>query len=149
MTHFLAAHLYGARLRLHKKLNSKSCSSRDSPPTVVLGFSIFDPVRILRPRRSPTMHGHPFTHRRSLSIIRATLTPKSAENCKDEGYLKMAPCDSPSKTGTETNLSGLITQVWSLNHIYMATDVTDVTDRHFQKLSRPPSCATFRRRIAW
>ena len=36
-------HLYGARLRLHKKLNSKSCSSRDSPPTVVLADFYFRP----------------------------------------------------------------------------------------------------------
>ena len=144
-------HLYGARLRLHKKLNSKSCSSRDSAYRVVLGFSIFDPVRILRPRRSPTMHGHPSTHRRSGASIGLLLRQK-VENCKDNGYLKMAPCDSPSKTGIETNLSGLLTQVWSLTHIWqlvVVTDVTDVTDRKFQKLSRPPFYATFRRRIAW
>ena len=145
MTHFVAEHLYGARLRLHKKLNSKSCSSRDSPCTVVLGFSIFDPVRILRPRRSPTMHGHPSTHRRSGASIGLLLRQK-VENCKDNGYLKMAPCDSPSKTGIETNLSGLLTQVWSLTHIWqlvVVTDVTDVTDRHFQKLSIPLFYATF------
>ena len=147
----LAAHLYAARLTLHKKLNSKSCSSRDCACRVVLGFSIFDPVRILRPRRSPTMHGHPSTHRRSGASIGLLLRQK-VENCKDNGYLKMAPCDSPSKTGIETNLSGLLTQVWSLTHIWqlvVVTDVTDVTDRHFQKLSRPPFYATFRRRIAW
>ena len=151
MSRILAAHLYGARLTLHKKLNSKSCSSRDSLCTVVLGFSIFDPVRILRPRRSPTMHGHPSTHRRSGASIGLLLRQK-VENCKDNGYLKMAPCDSPSKTGIETNLSGLLTQVWSLTHIWqlvVVTDVTDVTDRKFQKLSRPPFYATFRRRIAW
>ena len=99
----------------------------------------------------PTMHGHPSTHRRSGASIGLLLRQK-VENCKDNGYLKMAPCDSPSKTGIETNLSGLITQVWSLTHIWqlvVVTDVTDVTDRHFQKLSRPPFYATFRRRIAW
>ena len=151
MTHFSADHLYAARLRLDKKLNSKRCSSRDSAYCVVLGFSIFDPVRILRPRRSPTMHGHPSTHRRSGASIGLLLRQK-VENCKDNGYLKMAPCDSPSKTGIETNLSGLLTQVWSLTHIWqlvVVTDVTDVTDRKFQKLSRPPFYATFRRRIAW
>ena len=141
MTHFSVRHLYGARLRLDKKLNSKKGSSRDSPSTVVLGFSIFDPVRILRPRRSLTMHGHPSTHRRSGASIGLLLRQK-VENCKDNGYLKMAPCNSPSKTGIETNLSGLLTQVWSLTHILwqlvIVTDVTDVTDRHFQKLSRPP-----------
>ena len=145
MTHFLVEHLYGARLTLHKKLNSKSCSSRDCACRVVLGFSIFDPVRILRPRRSPTMHGHPSTHRRSGASIGLLLRQK-VENCKDNGYLKMAPCDSPSKTGIETNLSGLLTQVWSLTHIWqlvVVTDVTDVTDRHFQKLSIPLFYATF------
>ena len=86
------------------------------------------------------MHGHPSTHRRSGASIGLLLRQK-VENCKDNGYLKMAPCDSPSKTGIETNLSGLLTQVWSLTHIWqlvVVTDVTDVTDRHFQKLSRPP-----------
>ena len=39
-------HLYGARLRLHKKLNSKSCSSRDSPSSVVLGIFDFRPSEV-------------------------------------------------------------------------------------------------------
>ena len=141
----LRKHLYGARLTLHKKLNSKSCSSRDSPCTVVLGFSIFDPVRILRPRRSPTMHGHPSTHRRSGASIGLLLRQK-VENCKDNGYLKMAPCDSPSETGIETNLSGLNPSMVTHPYIWklvVVTDVTDVTDRHFQKSSRPPFYATF------
>ena len=72
---------------------------------------------------------------------------QKVENCKDNGYLKMAPCDSPSTTGVGTNLSGLITQVWSLSpyiwQLVVVTDVADVTDRHFQKLSRPPFHATF------
>ena len=68
---------YAARLTLHKKLNGKSCSSRDSPPEDVLRFSIFDLVRILRPRRSPIMHGHPSTHRRSGGQHRATPIKKS------------------------------------------------------------------------
>ena len=49
--------------------------------------------------------------------IEATSTSKSRK-LQSNGYLKMAPCDSPSKTGIETNLSGLLTQVWSLIHIY-------------------------------
>ena len=117
VTHFSADHLYAARLRLDKKLNSKRCSSRDSAYCVVLGFSIFDPVRILRPRRSPIMHGHPSTHRRSGASIGLLLRQKVG-NCKDNGYLKMAPRDSPSKAGIETNLSGLLTQVWSLTHLW-------------------------------
>ena len=91
-TPLLARHLYAARLTLHKKLNCKSCSSRDSLGKDVLGLLIFDPVRILRPRtRSAllflyltlplpyrkTMHGHPSTHRRSGSQHRATPTSKS------------------------------------------------------------------------
>ena len=80
---------------------------------------IFD-FRFLRPRRSPTMHGHPSTHRRSGGQHRLLLRQK-VDNCKDNGYLKMAPCDSPLKLGIETSLSGLITQVWLLTHIYLAT----------------------------
>ena len=123
VTHFSVRHLYGARLRLHKKLNSKSCSSRDSLGTVVLGFSIFDSVRILRlrPQRSPTMHGHPSSIDAppQRSQHRATLSRTSkSRKLQDNGYLKMAPCDSPLKTGIETNRSGRITQVWSLTHIY-------------------------------
>ena len=82
------------------------------------------------------MHGHPSTHRRSGASI-GLLLRRKVGSCKDNGYLKMAPCDSPSKTGIETNLSGLLTQVWSLTHIWqlvVVTDVTDVTDRHFQKV---------------
>ena len=129
----------------HARSLSSSCSRAHCASDTVLGFSIFDPVRILRPRRSPTMHGHPSTHRRSGASIGLLLRQK-VENCKDNGYLKMAPCDSPSKTGIETNLSGLVTQVWSLTHIWqlvVVTDVTDVTDLHFQKLSPPLFYATF------
>ena len=45
------------------------------------------------------------------SVVSIGLLPRQkVENCKDNGYLKVArPCDSPSKTCIETNLSGLIT----------------------------------------
>ena len=103
--------MYGSRLRLHKKLNSKSCSSRDSAYRVVLGFSSFDHVRILRPRRSPTMHGHPSTHRRIGGQHRELLLRRQkVENCKDKGYLKIAPCDSPSETGIASTESNFYTR---------------------------------------
>ena len=59
--------------------------------------------------------GDPSMRRRSGGQHRAT---QKVENGKDYGYLKMAPCDSPSKIDLETNLSGLITKVCSLNYIY-------------------------------
>ena len=50
--------------------------------------------------------------------FRATPTSKSSEIAKDNGYLKNGTMQFPVKTGIETNLSGLITQVWSLTHIW-------------------------------
>ena len=47
-------------VEITQKLNRKSCSSRDSPWTDVLGVLIFDAVRILRPRsREVTDHAWP------------------------------------------------------------------------------------------
>ena len=68
-----------------RKRNSKSCSSRDALGKDVLGFLIFDPVRNLRPRRSPTMYGHPSTHRRSGGQHKATPTSKKSKIAKITG----------------------------------------------------------------
>ena len=77
------------------------------------------------------MHGHPSTLRRSGASIGLLLRQK-VENGKDDGHPKMAPCDSPSKTGIETNLSGLLPKYgFMVTHPYVwqlvvVADVTDV-----------------------
>ena len=52
-------------------------------------------------------HGHPTPYRRTAAAVVSIglLLRQKVENCKDNGYLKMGPCNSPSKIGIETNLS--------------------------------------------
>ena len=119
-TPFLARHLYAARLTLHiKKLNCKSCSSRDSLGKDVLGLSFSTPFAFCVLGRGqlccfftlPYLYliGRPCmaTHRRTAAaaVSIGLLLRQKSKIAKINGYLKMAPCDSPSKTGIETNLS--------------------------------------------
>ena len=50
-------------------------------------------------------------------LYRGTSMSK-VEKLQKNRNLQMAPCNSPSKTGIDINQSGLLTQVWSLAHIW-------------------------------
>ena len=144
-------YMYGARLTLHKKLNGKSRSSPDSPPTVPCLDFYFRHRSHTSASSEVTLYAWPPMGCVAAAVVSiGLLLRQKVGNCKDKGYLKMTP--SPSNfgiIGIPDHLAGLLTQqVWSLSptHIWQLVfvkDVTDVTDRHFQKPSRPPFYATF------
>ena len=93
-------YMYGARLTLHKKLNGKSRSSPDSPPTVPCLDFYFRHRSHTSASSEVTLYAWPpmgCVAAAVVSIAIGLLLRQKVGNCKDKGYLKMTP--SPSKFG--------------------------------------------------